>query len=35
MVVNGLDMSYLGVSNVWTNDMGRFIPRIDSNNEFY
>lgn len=22
MVVNGLDMNYLGVSNVWTNDRG-------------
>jgi hypothetical protein len=22
MVVNGLDMNYVGVSNVWTNDMG-------------
>lgn len=24
MVVNGLDMNYVGVSNVWTNDMGSF-----------
>jgi hypothetical protein len=24
MVVNGLDLNYLGVSNVWTNDIGSF-----------
>ena len=22
MVINGLDLNYLGVSNVWNNDMG-------------
>jgi hypothetical protein len=26
MVVNGLDMNYIGISNVWTNDMGLFPP---------
>lgn len=24
MVVNGLDLNYLGVSNVWTNNIGSF-----------
>ncbi|KAJ5174938.1 uncharacterized protein N7482_000815 [Penicillium canariense] len=27
MVVNGLDMNYLGVSNVWTNDMGHLFEK--------
>lgn len=25
MVVNGLDLNYLGVSNVWNNDIGLFL----------
>jgi hypothetical protein len=25
MVVNGLDLNYLGVSNVWNNDLGLFV----------
>lgn len=28
MVVNGLDMNYLGVSNVWTNDSGSPLPLL-------
>lgn len=32
MVVNGLDMNYIGVSNVWTNDMGLF-PRCILEND--
>lgn len=28
MVVNGLDMNYLGVSNVWSNDLGSFGVRL-------
>ncbi|OGE58251.1 hypothetical protein PENARI_c001G00856 [Penicillium arizonense] len=27
MVVNGLDLNYLGVSNVWTNDIGQGLER--------
>ena len=25
MVIHGLDLNYLGVSNVWNNDLGMFI----------
>lgn len=25
MVVNGLDLNYLGVSNVWNNEIGLFL----------
>lgn len=25
MIVNGIDMNYLGVYNVWNNDLGKFL----------
>jgi hypothetical protein len=28
MVVNGLDLNYLGVSNVWNNDLGLFVHPV-------
>lgn len=28
MVVNGLDLNYLGVSNVWNNDLGLFVHLV-------
>lgn len=31
MVVNGLDMNYLGVSNVWSNDLGSFFVSVRVN----
>jgi hypothetical protein len=28
MVVKGLDLNYLGVNNVWNNDLGSFLHLI-------
>lgn len=30
MVVHGLDMNYLGVTSVWTNDRGLSLPFLAS-----
>jgi hypothetical protein len=31
MVVNGLDLNYLGVSNIWTNEIGLFEQSLVNN----
>jgi hypothetical protein len=31
MVVNGLDLNYLGVSNIWTNEIGLFLQLLVNN----
>lgn len=30
MVVNGLDLNYLGVANLWNNDLGLCLPKFST-----